>query len=96
MAPVIADVTASTAVSGEVECNENGEMDLTLLKGWRLDGDDLIELFQVSRTSQLSPSVLHMLHRASNNLLPSFEASEIVGIIRLGSGRQVFNALIST
>ena len=34
-----------------------------------------------------------MLHRASNNLLPSFEASEIVGIIRLGSGRQVFNAL---
>lgn len=49
MAPVIADVTASTAVSGEVECNENGEMDLTLLKGWRLDGDDLIELFQVSR-----------------------------------------------
>jgi ankyrin repeat protein len=90
------DISSYTTFPGEEYHHNDGDLDLTLLKEWKLDGENLEDLFQVSRTGELSPSVLPMLHRASNNLLSWREANSLVDLIIQGSDRRVFNALIST
>jgi hypothetical protein len=96
VASVNNDVAASAAISGEQYCDNGADLDLALLKEWRLDGRNLEDIFQVSRTGELLPLVLPMLHQTSNNLFSYNEASNIVDRIRPASGRQVFNAVIST
>lgn len=89
------DITSSATFPGEELHDNNGDLDLTLLKEWKLDGENLKDLFQVSRTGELSPLVLPMLHRSSNNLLSWREAESLVDLIIQSSDRRVFNSLIS-
>ena len=96
MASVNNDVAASAAIPGEEHCDNGADLDLMLLKEWKLNGTKLEDMFQVSRTGELSPLVPSMLHLASNNLFSYNGALDVVSQIRLGSGRLVFNAVIST
>jgi ankyrin repeat protein len=96
VASVKNDITSSATFSGEEFHDNDGDLDLALLRDWKLDGENLKHLFQVSCTGKLSPLVLPMLHRASNNLLFRHEANSLVDLIVQGSDRRVFNALIST
>ncbi|GAB7322314.1 hypothetical protein MBLNU13_g03290t1 [Cladosporium sp. NU13] len=90
------DITTSEAILGQRDHNDGDSLDLTLLEEPRLIVKDLQDLFQVSSTGKLSPLVFPLLHLASNNLLPLWQARGLASTIRAGSGRQVFNALIST
>jgi ankyrin repeat protein len=90
------DITPSAKFPGEESHDNDGDLDLTLLKEWKLDVENLKDLFQVSQTGELSPLVLPMLHRAANNLLSWGEAHSLVDLIIQCSDRRVFNTLIST
>lgn len=79
----------------EVHDAYNGQV-LALSNTWRLNDDDLHNLFQVSRDGDLSSLVLPMLHLASNNALPEEKAAGIVNSILSGNSRRLFNTLIST
>lgn len=96
MASVNNDIAASAAIPGEERRDNGADLDLTLLKEWSLDGPNLEDMFQVSRTGELSPLVLSMLHLTSNNLLSYMEAFDVMSRIRSASDRLVFNAMIST
>jgi ankyrin repeat protein len=86
------EVTAPAVVPAGEDRDNDSDLDLTRFKHCILDGESLRGLFQMSRIGELSPLVLPMLHRASNNLLSLQETNLIVQ----GSDRRVLNALIST
>jgi ankyrin repeat protein len=96
VASVNKDITSSAIFPGEGRNDNECDLALTLLGEWKLVGENLKNLFKVSRAGELSPLVLPMLHRASNNLLSWGEADRLVDLIIQGSDRQVFNAMIST
>ena len=90
------EVTAPAVIPVGEDRENDSDLDLTRFEHCILDGKSLRGLFQISRTGELSPLVLPILHRASNNLLSWGEANDLVGLIVQGSDRRVFNALIST
>ena len=96
VAPLDIEVTASAAIPVEEYGDNDCNLYLTQFKDWKLDRMSLQDLFQVSRTGELSPLVFPMLHRASNNLLSRSEADVLVDFIVQSSDRRVFNALVST
>jgi len=73
----------------------DGDLDFTLFERSKLNGGNVHELFQLTRTGELSPLALPILHLASNNLLSFSQAKDLVQMILSSSNRGLFNALIS-
>jgi hypothetical protein len=72
--------TTYAAVDNEVK-DVDGDLDFTLFERSKLNGGNVHKLFQLTRTGDLSPLALPILHLASNNFLSFSQAKDLVQMI---------------